>query len=322
MSAAFIIVVFLFLFAVVLAMIGVGFKVIESQRKKKVAEMLHNPSADITFYDTNLLNEPGERDDLLGALSELPVVKSLDRQIRQAGLEWSAIAAIAAMAIGALVGAFLGLRVPVPIFREFAMVALGCLFGSLPYLYIRRKRSKRLAEFEEQFPEALDFLARSMRAGHAFSVSLEMMADESPDPVGFEFRQVFNEQNLGAPVDVALRGLSDRIPLLDVRFFVSAVLLQRETGGNLAEILTKLSYVIRERFRLKGQVKAVSAHGRITALILSVLPVATVAALTIIAPEYLSSMAADPDGKWIIIAAITGQLLGYLWMRKIIKIKV
>lgn len=322
MSAAFIVVIFLFLFAVVLAMIGVGFKVVESQRKKRVAEMLHSPSADITFYDTNLLNEPGERDDLLGALSELPVVKRLDRQIRQAGLEWSAIAAIAAMAIGALVGAFLGLRVPVPIFREFAMVALACLFGSLPYLYIRRKRSKRLADFEEQFPEALDFLARSMRAGHAFSVSLEMMADESPDPVGFEFRQVFNEQNLGAPVDVALRGLSDRIPLLDVRFFVSAVLLQRETGGNLAEILTKLSYVIRERFRLKGQVKAVSAHGRITALILSVLPVATVAALTIVAPEYLSSMAADSDGKWIIIAAITGQLLGYLWMRKIIKIKV
>jgi tight adherence protein B len=179
-----------------------------------------------------------------------------------------------------------------------------------------------MAAFEEQFPEALDFLSRSMRAGHAFSVSLEMMADESPEPLGIEFRQVFNEQNLGAPIDVALKNLATRVPLLDVRFFVSAVLLQRETGGNLAEILGQLSKVIRERFQLKGKVKAVSAHGRITALILCVMPLITMMLLSVIAPTYLASMAGDYHGKLLIVGAICGQILGYLWMRKIVNIKV
>ena len=118
---------------------------------------------------------------------------------------------------------------------------------------------------EEQFPESLDFLARSMRAGHAFSISLEMLGEEMADPLGQEYRTLFNEQNLGAPLDVALRNFAERVPLLDVRFFTSSVLLQKQTGGNLSEILGRLAYVIRERFRLKGQVKAASAHGRMTA---------------------------------------------------------
>ena len=202
------------------------------------------------------------------------------------------------------------------------MAVLGLGFSFLPYFYVTWKRHKRMSEFEEQFPESLDFLARSMRAGHAFSVSLEMMADESADPLGSEIRQVYHEQNLGAPIDVALRNLAGRMPLLDVRFFVSAVLMQRETGGNLAEILTKLAFVIRERFRLKGQVKAVSAHGRITALILSVLPIVTMMALFVIAPGYLEGMAGDADGRIIIVCAILAQFAGYYWMKKIINIKV
>jgi tight adherence protein B len=179
-----------------------------------------------------------------------------------------------------------------------------------------------LDEFEQQFPEALDFLARSMRAGHAFTVSLEMMSEETPDPLGIEFRQVFNEQNLGAPLDVALRNFADRVPLLDVRFFVSAILLQRDTGGNLAEILTKLAFVIRERFRLKGQVRAVSAHGRITSLILSAMPIVTMLGLMVVAPGYLSSMAEDTHGRYLIVGAIVGQFIGYYWMRRVINIKV
>ncbi len=135
--------------------------------------------------------------------------------------------------------------------------------------YVRQKRTKRLDKLEEQFPEALDFLARSMRAGHAFSISLEMVGEEMADPLGQEFRALFNEQNLGAPLDIALRNFTERVPLLDCRFFTSSVLLQKQTGGNLSEILSRLAYVIRERFRLKGQVKAASAHGRLTATILT-----------------------------------------------------
>ena len=152
-------------------------------------------------------------------------------------------------------------------------VVLGLACSTLPYLYVRQKRQKRLNALEEQFPEALDFLSRSMRAGHAFSISLEMVGEEMADPLGQEFRALFNEQNLGAPLDVALRNFGLRVPLLDVRFFTSSVLLQKQTGGNLSEILTRLAYVIRERFRLKGQVKAASAHGRLTATILTLLPV-------------------------------------------------
>jgi tight adherence protein B len=196
------------------------------------------------------------------------------------------------------------------------------VLGSLPYLYILKKRSKRLNMFEEQFPEALDFVSRAMRAGHAFSVSLEMLADESPEPLSREFRQVFNEQNLGAPIEAALKNLAVRIPLLDVSFFVSAVMLQKETGGNLSEILNKLSYVIRERFKLKGQVRAASAHGRVTGLILTVMPVVLMFALLAIAPGYLQGMAKDSDGKWLIVGAIAGQFLGYYFIRRIINIKV
>jgi tight adherence protein B len=133
---------------------------------------------------------------------------------------------------------------------------------------------------------------------------------------------VFHEQNLGAPLETALRNLHRRVPLVDVGFFVSSVLLQRETGGNLAEILTNLAYVIRERFRLKGQVRAASAHGRVTAVVLTVLPMATTIALLIIAPGYLESMAVDAHGKYLVIGAIAGQFLGYYIMSRIVDIKV
>ena len=159
---------------------------------------------------------------------------------------------------------------------------------------MRHKRKKRLDALEEQFPEALDFLARSMRAGHAFSISLQMVGEEIVDPLGQEFRTLFNEQNLGAPLDIALRNFTDRVPLLDCRFFTSSVLLQKQTGGNLSEILSRLAYVIRERFRLKGQVKAASAHGRLTATILTLLPVATMLGLLVVAPGYLQGMACRP----------------------------
>ena len=181
----------------------------------------------------------------------------------------------------------------------------------LPYLFVRRKARKRMAEMEEQLPEALDFLARSMRAGHAFTISLEMLGEELPDPLGQEFRTLFNEQNLGAPIDIALHNFALRVPLLDARFFCSAVLLQRQTGGNLSEILARLSYLIRERFRLRGQVKAASSHGRMTAAVLSALPIVTVLGLMLVAPGYLHGMAADPDGRMMIGGAVVGQLLGH-----------
>ena len=154
-----------------------------------------------------------------------------------------------------------------------------------------------MAAFEEQFPEALEFLSRAMRAGHAFSIALEMLSEESPQPLAGEFRKVFNESNLGLPIDVALRNMTERMPLLDLKFFVAAVLLQRETGGNLAEILTNLAHVIRERFKLKGQVRSASAHGRMTGTILTLMPVVLMFGMLAVAPGYLQGMVADPLGQ-------------------------
>jgi tight adherence protein B len=199
---------------------------------------------------------------------------------------------------------------------------MAVVFGFLPYLYVRKKRKKRMDTLEEQLPEALDFLSRSMRAGHAFSITLQMVGEEIADPLGLEFRTLFNEQNLGATLEAALRNFAERVPLLDVRFFTSSVLLQRQTGGNLAEILTRLAYVIRERFRLKGQVRAASAHGRLTATFLVMLPICLLLGLLLIAPGYIQGMAADPLGRWLIGSAVVLQLIGNFCIRKIINIKV
>ncbi len=314
---------FLVLFAVVLVAVSVGYRVLESQRKKQVEGMLNVVSgAPAESLEPVVLEQPKEEDALESFLRKTGEVEKLRKFIQQAGLTWSPTRLVASTFLGAVFGALLGWFV-----RPLGFVAISILvgvlaLGSLPYVYVRFKRRKRLSEIEAQLPEALDFLARSMRAGHAFSISLEMLGQESPDPLGQEFRVLFNEQNLGAPIDVALQNFSDRIPLLDIRMFVSSVLLQRQTGGNLSEILLRLAYVIRERFKLKGQVRAASAHGRMTATILSVLPIVMVLALPLVAPGYLQSMVRDPDGKWLIVGAIAAQFLGYYIMRRIVNIKV
>jgi len=318
-----VLVAFFVLFALVLLVIGLGLRAIEAERQKKVTTALRTVSQDNELPEARILDRQQEAGAKPGcSVTELPFVKSLDEQIRQAGLGWSPVAVLVATAIGIIAGVLLGMQIAVPVFREAGMAIFACLFGAIPVLYVRMKRFKRLGAFEAQFPETLDFLARSLRAGHAFSVALEMIAEESPEPTGVEFRILFHEQNLGSPLEVAMMNLTKRIPLLDVRFFVAAILLQRDTGGNLAEILDKLAYVIRERFRLKGHVKAVSAHGRITATVLTIMPLLTMLGLMLVAPSYLGYLVANPTGKYLIVAAVVLMFVGYYWMRRVIDIKV
>ncbi len=314
---------FLVIFALVLIAVSMGWTFVESQRKKKVVGMLQTVTGGTVVTETTVLKDAGEEGDpLTRMLTRLDLAKKLETQIQQAGLDWTVGRLVMLSVLGFLVGGLFGLRFKILIFQWSSAIGFALILGLAPYFYVTRKRAKRLSAFEEQFPDALDFLARAMRAGHAFSVSLEMLSDESPEPLGKEFRQVFNEQNLGAPIEVALQNLAARVPLLDVSFFVSAVMLQKETGGNLSEILTKLAYVIRERFQLKGQVKAASAHGRVTGLVLTIMPIVLMFALLIVAPGYLQGMAKDPDGKWIILGAIVGQVLGFYFIRRIVNIKV
>lgn len=326
MSTA-IILTFVTVFALVLVAVSVGMKFLEAQRRKNVSAILKAVEGEtVMVAHTRILREEAPPDAPLveRVLTKVNLAEKTKADIQQAGIGWTLPQLAANMGIAAVGGAVAGIAIATVAGKPITYWApiMACVAGAMPYLYVRRKRSKRLAQFEEQFPDALDFLARSMRAGHAFSISLEMLGEELSDPLGGEFRALFNEQNLGAPLDVALRNLTLRIPLLDVRFFASSVLLQKQTGGNLSEILVRLAYVIRERFRLKGQVKAASAHGRMTASVLTALPVVTMLALLVVAPGYLQSMAKDPDGKYLILGALGAQVIGNYCIRKIIDIKV
>ena len=242
--------------------------------------------------------------------------------IQQAALAWSPARLFRTMGVMAMPGLLIGILFPLLINPPVTCLVFGATGAALPYFFVRRLRNKRMAKIEAQLPDAMDFLSRSMRAGHAFVISLGMVGEDLPDPLGQEFRTLFNEQNLGASMNSAFDNLNHRVPLLDMRFFSSAVLLQRQTGGNLSEILGRLSEVIRERFRLRGHVKAVSAHGRMTAGILTALPVVTAVALLLVAPGYLQGMFADPDGKKLVAGAVLSQIIGNLIIRKIIRIKV
>jgi tight adherence protein B len=203
----------------------------------------------------------------------------------------------------------------------FAWVGLVLGFF-LPYAYATHMRKKRFQKFEEKFPEAIDTLARAVRAGHAFTTALEMIANEVSEPVAGEFRQLYEEQKFGLPVRDALLNLADRIPLVDVKFFITAVMLQRETGGNLAEILDNLSYVIRERFKILRQVRVHTAQGRLTMVLLMALPPTIVVIMQILNPGFIRPLFADPIGHALIVGGITLQTLGYFVIRRIIRIQV
>jgi tight adherence protein B len=194
--------------------------------------------------------------------------------------------------------------------------------GFLPYSFVSYRRQKRFEKFEELFPEAIDTLARAVRAGHAFTTALEMISNEIAEPLSSEFRKLFEEQKFGMPVRDALMNLTERVPLVDVKFFVTAVMLQRETGGNLAEILDNLSYVIRERFKIQRQVKVHTAQGRLTMLLLMGMPPTVVAILAVFSPEFVHPLFYDPIGHALLVLSIGLQTVGYFVIRKIIKIQV
>jgi tight adherence protein B len=246
-------------------------------------------------------------------------VSAVQKMLQQAGIELRAGNFLGLCAISGIVGAIVGYNVGKRI--EFAWIALlvGCL---LPYSYASFRRTKRFEKFEELFPEAIDTLARAVRAGHAFTTALELITNEIGEPIAGEFRQLYEEQKFGMPVRDALMNLTHRVPLVDVKFFVTAVMLQRETGGNLAEILDNLSYVIRERFKIQRQVRVYTAQGRLTMALLMGMPPIIVVVMLVLNPSFIRPLFSDPIGHTLLVAGITLQTLGYFVIRKIIKIQV
>jgi tight adherence protein B len=254
-------------------------------------------------------------------LRRFQLQSKLQEMIEQAGMKWTTQRLVNTSLLAVVaVWAICWILLPDQLHRFSYLPAL--LAGALPTLYVIRKRTARMRRFEELFPDSLEFVSRSMRAGHAFSVSLEMIHREFQEPLSGEFRRTFEEHNLGLPLDVALQKLAKRVPSLDVHFFVSAVLLQKRTGGNLAEILDKLAYVIRERFKLRGRIRAISAHGRMTGIALSCIPIGVAVLMFYTNPDYVRFFFLDDTGHMMLGCAIALQITGYLIMKKITSIEV
>ncbi len=314
--------IFVFLFLIAALCVGLGQAFLVSRQKQQVRTMLRRAESEAGKRRPDLLKAEVAEDALSKALNQIGIFQRLASFVEQSGAAWSAGKFIIMTAVAGFAGLFLGLVVPPFSLNRMAAPALSLLAAAIPLLLTLRKRSKRLAQFEEQFPEALNFLARSMRAGHAFSIGLEMLVADAPEPLGSAFRQMLNDLHLGSTLESAMAKLVASVPLIDVRFFVSAILLQQGSGGNLSEILDSMARIIRERFRLKGQVKAASAHGRITGLILAIMPVIVAGLLFVVSPEYLMVLFRDATGKKLVMAAALGQLVGFFCIRKIVNIKV
>jgi len=244
---------------------------------------------------------------------------ALAHWIEQSGVRLS-IGALFLMA--SVVGLVLGFITATALRLTVGWFAGGALGFAMPFVFLRVKRTRRLRAFEEAFPEALDLVSRALKAGHAFATGLKMVADEMAEPVGPEFRKTFDEQNFGLPLKDALANLTVRIPLIDVRFFSTAVLIQRETGGNLSEILENLAHVVRERFKILRQVRVYTAHGRLTGYVLLGLPAFLAIALAFINPEHMQLLFTEHLGHMMLGATVIMQTVGYFWIKQVVKIEV
>ncbi|WP_151446950.1 type II secretion system F family protein [Lacisediminimonas profundi] len=251
-------------------------------------------------------------------LARLPVSRDIDELLAQAGSQKNVgqffLLTLAFGAAG-LLASFFGLP-------GWAVLAACALLAALPWLYFRRKRTKRLALIEAQLPEALDLMTRALRAGHALPAAIQMVTTEMNDPIAGEFRIVFDEINFGIPMHDALNNLARRIPGTDVGYFVVAVLIQRETGGDLTELLGNIAAIVRERLKLLGQVRALSAEGRLSAWILSLMPFVLTGIMNLLNPKFMNVLWTDPGGQRIVAGMMVMMVFGILWMRKIIRIRV
>jgi tight adherence protein B len=287
---------------------------------QKAAE--RQPSEELALLRDEMLSEIPALDNLLRRSA---LISSLQTMLSQADLKVRAgniliLCVLSSAALGLVALLATG---GLPANESLLFAAMGGFLGViLPYSFTSHRRTRRFQKFEELFPDAIDTLARAVRAGHAFTTALELIANEISEPVASEFRKLFEEQKFGLPVRDALLNLTERVPLVDVKFFVTAVMLQRETGGNLAEILDNLSYVIRERFKIMRQVRVYTAQGRLTMMLLMGLPPIIVVTMSILSPSFIEPLFADPIGHALIVVGLTLQTFGYFVIRKTIQIQV
>jgi tight adherence protein B len=313
------------LFIVVLLMVEAGYfglRSIWKTEKQLVRRRLHSIAATSEEYEMIDLSRKSSFSQiswLNQILSRLRWTARVQRALEMANLPYPlgffVLLSILLAALGYLAGS---LKITNPLF----LLPGAVLLGMTPFFYIFFKKGKRMHHFQRQLPDVLDLIARSLKAGHALSGGLKMVVDEFGDPIGIEFAKTLNEINLGVGVPEALKNLSQRVDCLDLNFFVTSILIQRETGGNLAEILENIARLIRERFKLFGRIRALSAEGKFSAIILVVLPFLIALVISLLNPGYIQILIVDPIGPVFIAIALTLMILGIITMSRMIKIKV
>ena len=289
-------------------------KIIQRRLKKLSSSEYANDSHDITrkrvlsrvpLLNTILLHTPG--------------VRPLERLLQQANVQSPLGVFILLAAVLALTGYLAGSLLTIN--RVIPLIIAASLAG-IPFLYVIRKKKKRMDKFQKQLPEGLELIARSLRAGHAFTSGMKLAADEFDDPLGPEFTETLDQINFGVSVSDALKNLAGRVDCPDLRYFVVAVILQRETGGNLAEIIESIGYIIRERFKLKGKIRILAAEGKLSAIILVAIPFFVIIALHFTSPKYINALFFEPAGRIMGAVALVMMVMGIFVMKKMINIKV
>ena len=323
MDTTFVLFVLLLFVAILLLVWGVyvGWQAHRSPEAERIARRLRGVigaetrESDVTIVKARRFSEDPELDKLL---RRLPGTHKLDRMLLQAGAAQLVAGWLAFCAVGLVAGAVLALWMGLPL----AGVALVMLGGAgLPLLRLTSARAARMARFERQLPEALDMMSRAMRAGHSFPTALKLVADEVTAPLGTEFKAAFDEVNFGVAMGDALGNLAQRVPSMDLQYFVVAVLIQRESGGNLTELLSSIANIIRDRHKLAGQVRVLSAEGRISAWVLCLLPFGAGGMMYLANPETMGVLWTDPGGRKMLYSALGMMLFGVLAIRKIVRIR-
>lgn len=307
------------LFAVSAALVWEWWR--EQQRRRNVVgqlrDLVDNP---LDPASAQILREDSDEAAWIEALAaRLPSLRTVDRMLQQAGMTWT-LQTFVLLTLGFGVG--LGLS-GIMLTRSLIGAMLIALIGALlPYMFVRMRRNKRLGAFEEQLPEAIELIGRALRAGHPLSSGFKMAADDSSEPIAGELRRVFEEQRFGLPVPDSLLNLADRMGLMDVRILVTAILIQREVGGNLAEILDNLARVVRERFTIRRQLRVFTAQGRMTGYLLAVLPFLLFGILWSMNADYMRILFTDPMGKLVVVIGLVMQIAGFFWIRRVVDIEI
>lgn len=288
---------------------------------KRIARRLHAMSAgqgteQISIVKKRLLAQTPALDRLL---LQLPRVHQVDRLMLQSGVRLNVASFLGLTLLGGVGGLILSLLLHLPVLVAIVVVLAT---AAAPTFYVYSAKLRRLHTIEAQLPDALDLMGRALRAGHAFAGALKMVGDEMPEPIASEFRLTFDEINYGIPLQDALANLATRVPSTDLRYFVIAVLIQRETGGNLAELLDNISALIRARLRLLGTIRVLSAEGRLSAWILTILPFVLAAVINLINPDFMALLWKDPTGLKLVGVALALMIVGILWMWRTIRIRV